>query len=137
VLYINLCTSTMHSKERKHNIFLPKGKIRFMEYLVIKPSCEGVSVRVRVMSDSPFWCPDPPGVHDQILAFVFYIDYRSVSEHTHRWECRSVCCQNMSQLFLFTYTLFFLFPYIHFFIFWNYVLMEYFSRTLLKTHHIF
>jgi len=49
VLYINLFKSTMQSKESKHNILLPKGKICFMEYLVIKLSCERVSVRVRVM----------------------------------------------------------------------------------------
>lgn len=36
----------MQSKESKHNIFLPKGKICFMEYLVIKLSCERVRVRV-------------------------------------------------------------------------------------------
>jgi hypothetical protein len=113
VLYIHLCRSTTQSKERKHNIFLSEGKICFMKYLVIKLSCEGVRVRV-ILWLSPFWCPDPPGVHDQILVFIFYIDYRSVSEHPHRWECRSVCCQNMCQLFLFIYTLFFCF---HIFIF--------------------
>ena len=62
-----------------------------------------------VTTGSPFWCPDPPGVHDQILVFMLNTDCRSVSDHPHGWACRSLCCRNMCQLFLFTYTQFFFF----------------------------
>lgn len=138
VLYINLCKSTTQYKESKHNIFLPKWKI-FSWNINYKTELWRSRCQSRVTTGSPFWCPDPPGVHDQILVFILNTDCRSVSDHPHGWACRSLCCRNMCQLFLFTYTqfFFFVFPCIYFFIFWNYVLTEYFSHTLLKIHHIF
>jgi hypothetical protein len=132
VLYINLCISTMQSKESKHNIFLPEGKICFLEYLVsYKTELWMSQCQSHVMGSSPFWCPDPPGVHDQILFFVLNADYCPVSWVPSQMRVQVCLLPKYVNFPIYLYTFFFVFPYIRFFL----IVWTMFSWSISAIHY--